>query len=136
MAPVVFFSHPQALQTILTNDDSEAFDASGELNVLFEPFLGTQSVIALSGEPHRRMRQLMMPPLHGERMRSYGQLIADVTREVTRDWTAGASFSVRRFMQIISMRVILRAVFGSEEGTRYKELERLVGSLLDEMSHL
>ena len=36
-APVVFFSHPKALQTILTNDDSEAFDASGELNVLFEP---------------------------------------------------------------------------------------------------
>lgn len=134
-APVVFFSHPKALQTILTNDDSEAFDASGELNVLFEPFLGTQSVIALSGEPHRRMRQLMMPPLHGERMRSYGQLIGDVTREATRDWTAGASFSVRRFMQTISMRVILRAVFGSEEGTRYKELERLVGSLLDEMSH-
>ena len=48
MAPVVFFSHPQALQTILTNDDSGAFDASGGLNVLFEPFLGTQSVIGLT----------------------------------------------------------------------------------------
>jgi cytochrome P450 family 110 len=69
MAPIVFFSHPQALQTILTNDDGAAFDASGELNVLFEPFLGAQSVIGLSGERHRRMRQLMMPPLHGERMR-------------------------------------------------------------------
>jgi cytochrome P450 family 110 len=133
--PVVFFSHPQALQTILTSDNSEAFDASGELNVLFEPFLGTQSVIGLSGERHRRMRQLMMPPLHGERMRSYGQLISDITREVTRDWTVGASFSVRRFMQTISMRVILRAVFGSEEGARYKELERLVGSMLDKMSY-
>ena len=135
MAPVVFFSHPQALQTMLTNDDGKAFDASGELNVLFEPFLGAQSVIGLSGERHRRMRQLLMPPLHGERMRSYGQLIGDVTREVTGDWTAGTSFSVRRFMQTISMRVILRAVFGSEKGTRYKELERLVGSLLDKMSH-
>ena len=135
MAPVVFFSHPQALQTMLTNDDGKAFDASGELNVLFEPFLGAQSVIGLSGERHRRMRQLIMPPLHGERMRSYGQLIGDVTREVTHDWTAGASFSVRRFMQTISMRVILRAVFGSEQRTRYKELQRLVGSLLDKMSN-
>jgi cytochrome P450 family 110 len=46
-APVVFFSHPQALQTILTSDDSKVFDAPGELNGLFEPFLGTQSVIGM-----------------------------------------------------------------------------------------
>ena len=62
LSPVVFFSNPQALQVILTSDDSELFDAPGELNVLLEPFLGTQSVIGLSGDRHRRMRQLLMPP--------------------------------------------------------------------------
>jgi cytochrome P450 family 110 len=91
-APVVFFSHPQALQTILTSDDSKVFDAPGALNGLFEPLLGTQSVIGLSGAPHRRMRQLMMPPFHGERMRSYGQLMGNITDEVIREWIHAGYF--------------------------------------------
>lgn len=133
--PIVFFSHPQALQTILTSDDSRVFDTPGELNGLFEPFLGTQSVIGLSGDRHRRMRQLMMPPFHGERMRSYGQLISDITDEVIRGWTVNRPFSVHKSMQKISMKVILKAVFGLAEGQRYQQLEKLLGAMLDEMSN-
>jgi cytochrome P450 len=135
LSPVVFFSNPQALQVILTSDDSELFDVPGELNVLLEPFLGTQSVTGLSGDRHRRMRQLLMPPFHGERMRSYGQLILNITEEVMSRWVAGKPFAVRQSMQRISMRVILRAVFGLSEGTRYHQLERLLGTMLDLMSH-
>jgi cytochrome P450 family 110 len=135
LSPIVFFSNPQALQVILTNDDSELFDAPGELNVLLEPFLGTQSVIGLSGDRHRRMRQLLMPPFHGERMRSYGQLIRDITEEVMSQWVAGKAFSVRQSMQRISMRVILRAVFGLKDGTRYQQLESLLGAMLERMSN-
>jgi cytochrome P450 family 110 len=135
LSPVVFCSHPQALQTLLTNDESKAFDAPGELNGLFEPFLGTQSVIGLSGDRHRRMRQLMMPPLHGERMRSYGQLIGDITEAVISEWPIDQPFSVRESMQAISMRVILGAVFGLVEGPRYQQLEQLLGTMLDNMSN-
>jgi cytochrome P450 family 110 len=77
-------------------------------------------VIGLSGSRHRRARQLLMPPLHGERMRSYGQLIGDITEDVTREWIVGKAFSVRKFMQVISMRVILRAVFGLREGPPFR----------------
>ena len=133
--PVVFFSNPKALQVILTSDDSELFDAPGELNGLLEPLLGTQSVIGLSGDRHRRMRQLLMPSFHGEQMRSYGQLIRDITEEVMSELVAGNVFSVRKSMQRISMRVILRAVFGLNEGPRYQRLERLMGKMLDGISN-
>ncbi|HYY28746.1 MAG TPA: cytochrome P450 [Chthoniobacterales bacterium] len=135
LSPVVFFSNPQALQVILTNDDSELFDSPGELNAPFEPFVGTQSVFGLSGDRHRRMRQLLMPSFHGERMRSYGQLIRNITEEVMSQWVAGKPFSARKSMQRISMRVILRAVFGLKEGTRYQQLERLLGTMVDGMSN-
>jgi cytochrome P450 family 110 len=135
LSPVVFFSNPQALQVILTSDDSELFDAPGELNVEFEPFLGTQSVIGLSGDRHRRMRQLLMPPFHGERMRSYGQLILNITEEVMSQRVAGKAFSVRQSMQRISMRVILRAVFGLKDGTRYQRLESLLRAMIERMSN-
>ncbi len=134
-APLVFVSHPQALQTILTSDDAKVFDTPGELNGLFEPFLGTQSVIGLSGDRHRRMRQLIMPPFHGDRMRSYGQLIGDITQDVISTWGDGQVFSAREAMQAISMRVILSAVFGVAEGPRYQQLEHLLTAMLDEMSN-
>lgn len=133
--PIIFVSHPQALQTIFTSDESKVFDAPGDLNGLFEPLLGTQSVIGLSGDSHRRMRQLLMPPFHGERMRSYGQLIGDIADEVIRAWIVSQPFSVRESMQVISIRVILRAVFGLDEGPRYRQLEQLLGTMLDEMSN-
>jgi cytochrome P450 len=131
--PIVLFSHPKALQVILTSDQSELFDAPGELNGILEPLLGTQSVMGLSGERHRRMRQLLMPPLHGERMRSYGQLIRATAEEVMKQQGFGKAFSVRKSMQTISLRVILRAVFGLNDGTRYQQLERLLGTMLDAM---
>ncbi|HXM27174.1 MAG TPA: cytochrome P450 [Chthoniobacterales bacterium] len=135
LPPVVFFSNPKALQVIMTSDDSELFDSPGDLNTLLEPLLGTQSLMGLSGDRHRRMRQLLMPSFHGERMRSYGQLIRDITEEVMRERVAGKTFPVRKSMQKISMRVILRAVFGLNEGARYQQLERLLATMLDRMSN-
>src|SRR3984893_14853597 len=135
LGPLVFVSHPEALQIILTGDDSDLFDAPGELNVLVEPLLGSQSLIGLSGARHRRMRQLLMPSFHGERMRSYGQLIRDITEEVMSELVAGDVFPVRKAMQKISMRVLLRAVFGLNQGSRYRELERLLRTMLDRASN-
>ena len=133
MPPIVFFSHPKALQVLLTSDNAELFDAPGDLNAIFEPLLGTQSLMGLSGDRHRRMRQLLMPPFHGERMRSYGQLIRTVTEEVMRQQGIGKNFPVRTSMQKISLRVILRAVFGLNDGTPYQQLEALLGTMLDAM---
>jgi cytochrome P450 family 110 len=136
LSPIAFFSDPESLQVILTGDNEDLFDAPGELNAVVEPLLGPQSVIGLSGDRHRRMRQLLMPSFHGERMRSYGQLIQEITQGVMRERIAGTPFSVRKTMQKISMRVILRAVFGLTEGSRYQQLERLLGTMLDAMSNL
>jgi cytochrome P450 len=133
--PLVFFTDPEALKVILTGDDSELFDAPGELNAAFEPLLGSQSVIGLSGDRHRRMRQLLMPSFHGERMRSYGQVIQDITKEVMGEAVAGEPLYIRKIMQKISMRVILRAVFGLNEGPRYQQLECLLAKMLDKMSN-
>src|SRR5258708_39063995 len=65
--PLVLFSHPEALQTILTNDDAKLFEAPGSLNVTLELLTGTQSVFGLSGEQHRRGRQMLLATVQAER---------------------------------------------------------------------
>jgi cytochrome P450 family 110 len=133
LSKVVFVTHPKDLELILSNDDGELFDAPGELNATLEPLLGTESLIGLSGDRHRRARQLLLPPFHGERMRSYGQLIQEIVAEVMNEEIAGSPFSVRKLMQTISMRVILQAVFGLRHGPRYQRLEKVLGRMLDRL---
>ena len=133
LSKVVFVTHPKDLELILSHDDGELFDAPGELNAMLEPLLGTESLIGLSGDRHRRARQLLLPAFHGERMRSYGQLIQEIVAEVMNEKIAGSPFSVRKLMQTISMRVILQAVFGLRHGPRFQRLEKVLGRMLDRL---
>jgi len=127
-SPQVFISNPQAMQEVF-NTDPKQLD-SGEEAGIKSPLIGRQSVLALAGERHRRQRKLLIPPFHGERMRAYGQLVRDITEQVTARWTIGEPFSVRSSMQAISFQVILKAVFGLKEGSRYEKLqELLIGTL-------
>lgn len=133
--PLVVTSHPQALQEILTND-TEKFTSPGELNTEFEPLVGKQSVFTLSGEAHQRQRQLLMPPFHGDRMRSYGQVINDVTEQIMSQWQIGKPFCARSAMQAITLRVIIQAVFGLYNSSRAQQLEQLLAAILDRGSSL
>jgi cytochrome P450 len=125
---VVFVSNPQALQQILTSDTKE-FATPGE--PLFESLLGKNSVITVSGEVHRRQRQLLMPPFHGERMRTYAQVITKVTEEIISQWQIGQTYYVHPAMQAITMRIIMQAVFGLYDSPRAQELEKLLTLMLN-----
>ncbi len=127
--PTVVLSHPQAIQEVFTADPS-VFDTATS-NKILQPLLGQYSLLQLDGAPHQRRRKLLMPPFHGERMRAYGQIICDITQEVMSQWTIGKPFSVRSSTQEISLRVILRAVFGIDEGERFEQLRQLLGSLME-----
>lgn len=128
--PIVYVSNPQAIQEILTGDTKQ-FEAPGDVNEIFQPLIGEHGVITIGGDRHRRQRQLMMPPFHGERMRAYGEIISNITEQVMSEWKMGLPFKVRHSMQAISLRVILRAVFGLNEGSRYQQMEHLLTSMLD-----
>jgi cytochrome P450 family 110 len=126
--PQVFISNPQAIQQIFTTDPKQL--DSGEPAGIKSPLLGQQSLLTLEGKPHQRQRKLLTPPLHGERMLAYGELIRDITVQVSDRWQIGQQFSVLPSMQTISFQVILKAVFGLEEGPRYEKLrERLIAIL-------
>jgi cytochrome P450 family 110 len=132
LGPLVFCSHPQAIQEIFTADP-QLFDA-GQSNQLLQPLLGEASVILLDGDRHQQQRQLLMPPFHGERMRAYGDLIVKITQQVAAEWRVGHSFTVRESIQNISLQVILQAVFGVTDPKRYQALLQILPSMIDQVS--
>lgn len=127
--PVVFFSHPQTLQKIFAIEE-EKFEW-GKLTYVFQPLTGSQSLIMSQGEQHQTMRQILMPPLHGKQMYAYGDAIAQITKEIIHSWKIDRSICIRDYMCDISLEVILRVVFGFQEGTRYEEFKRLIKPFLE-----
>lgn len=126
---LTFLSDPAAIEQMFTMDQQQL--ESGRANRILRRMLGDNSLLLLDGERHKRHRQWLMPPFHGERMRAYGTLIQQLTAEVTQPWSNQTSFLVRPAMQSISLQVILQAVFGLTEGERYQALKQRLATLLD-----
>ncbi|MBW4528705.1 MAG: cytochrome P450 [Phormidium tanganyikae FI6-MK23] len=127
--PQVFVSDPQAIQQIFATDPKHL--DSGEAAGIKSPLLGRQSLLALEGKSHQRQRRLLTPPLHGERMLTYGELIRSITEQQTQQWQVGEPFPVLPSMQAISFEIILKAVFGLEDGPRYQTLKDQLIAILN-----
>ncbi len=89
---------------------------AGEANALLGPILGERSVLLLDGAEHLRHRRLMLPPFHGRRMQAYAEVMRDAADAEIDSWPVGEPFALLPSMQSLTLRVILRAVFGYEPG--------------------
>lgn len=127
--PIVVLNDPRAVEALMTAP-LELFD-SGVTNRSFQPFLGDNSLVLLDGKPHQRQRKLLIPPFHGERLKNYGQAICDITRQVIAQWQPGDTLSIRSATQAISLKVIMRTVFGVYQGEKADRLEHHLNQFLE-----
>src|SRR5262249_25901303 len=65
------------------------------------------------------------------RMQAYGEVMRDITAAVVDGWPVGRSFPIHREMQRVTLEVILRTVFGVDEGPRLTRLRDLLTTLLE-----
>jgi cytochrome P450 family 110 len=132
--PTLIVSNPEALKQILTNDTKD-FNAPSDLNQIMIPWMGSSSVLVIDGEPHRRQRRLLMPPFHGERLRSYGQTICDITAKVMEQQTMGEIFSARSTMLDVSIKIMMEVLFGSHDAERCEQIIYLMLTLMKDFEN-
>jgi cytochrome P450 len=116
----VFVSDPEAVKQVFTGDPRLL--RAGEANIILLPVLGEHSALLLDEPEHMRQRKLMLPPFHGERMKAYEGVMAQVAAEEIDRWPADQPIRMRPRMQAVTLEVILRAVFGVDEGERLTRL--------------
>lgn len=121
---VVSVAEPEVIRSLFA-DRGERTHA-GEANRILEPMMGRNSVLLLDGAEHARQRKLVHPPFHGERMSRYGELIKALTQEEVERWPRGEAFSMHRRMQSLTLQIILRVVFGLDEGERLEHIKELI----------
>jgi cytochrome P450 len=124
----VMASSPELIKAIFTGD-SEVLHA-GKGNEMLEPIVGRNSVLLLDGKEHLRQRRLLMPPLHGERMQAYAELMAEIATKTAARMPVGERFAIHPFMQEVTLQVILRAVFGLTEGAQMSDLAAVLNEYM------
>jgi hypothetical protein len=93
--------------------------------------LGDNSLLGIDEEHHMEQRKLLLPPFKGARMKAYEPLIEEIAIEEIERWPVGVEFETAKSMQRITLRAILRAVFGAT-GALLAELEELLPPWTDQ----
>ncbi len=102
----------------------------GEGARVLEPIIGSNSVILLDEGAHMEQRKLMLPAFHGERMERLTGLIEEVAEAEVAALPRQTPVALHSRMQDLTLKVILRAVFGLDPGPRFEALrQRLAGML-------
>ena len=125
----VMLSNPEHVKQVFTGDP-RVFHA-GEGNQILLPVLGEHSLLLLDEAAHMEQRKLLLPPFHGQRMQRYGELMAEIAAEEIERWPSGEPYRLRPRMQAMTLEIILRAVFGLEQGERLERLRDELRKLLD-----
>ncbi|ACK65418.1 cytochrome P450 [Rippkaea orientalis PCC 8801] len=129
LPPSIILGNPQSIEELFTAN-TDLFD-SGASNAALKPLLGDMSILQLDGNPHQQRRKLLMPSFHGQRLQSYGNIIIEITEKVIKQWKINQPFLMRNVTQEITLKVILKAVFGVNEGEYYDQLRQKFSHYLD-----
>ncbi len=125
----VMLADPEHVRQVFTGDP-KVFHA-GEANAILRPVLGDNSVLLLDEQPHLAQRKLLLPPFHGERMQRYVDVMREVAEREIDGWPQGEPLELWPRMQAVTLEVIMRAVFGMQEGERLDRLREALRTSLD-----
>jgi cytochrome P450 family 135 len=119
---------PGLIKQLFTGDPEVL--RAGEANARVVGSASPSSVLALDGERHLRMRRLLSPPFHGEAVRRYRSLVAQVAAAEVDSWPIDEPFAIHPRMQAITLEVILRAVIGVRDSSRRERLRAFLARAL------
>jgi cytochrome P450 len=127
-SPFAMLTDPADVKEVLTASPDVLLPGRGAR--VLEPILGANSVILLDGAAHMEQRKLMLPAFHGERMERLAGLMEEVTAEELGRLPRGAPVELHPRMQELTLKIILRAVFGLDPGPRFEALRQRLREML------
>jgi cytochrome P450 len=127
-APFVMLSDPEEIKQLFLASPDVVHPGEGAL--ILEPIVGRNSVILLDEGPHLEQRKLMLPAFHGERMQGLADLMSELTERELAGWPREQAIALHPRLQRLTLEIILRAVFGLEQGAQLDSLRETLGEIL------
>jgi cytochrome P450 len=128
----VMVFHPALVKQVFQGSGNQL--RAGEANAMLGPIVGERSVLLLDGSEHLRHRRLLLPPFHGQRMHAYADVMRESADLEIDSWPVSEPFPLLPSMQSLTLRVIMRAVFGFEPGPAEQELRDRLRAMIEPMA--
>jgi cytochrome P450 len=126
--PFVMLTDPEDVKQVFTAPPDVL--RPGEGARVLEPVVGANSVILLDEGAHMEQRKLMLPAFHGERMERISGVMEEVAIEELDALPRETLVELHPQMQDLTLKVILRAVFGLDPGERFEALRQRLQAML------
>src|SRR5262249_33696968 len=124
-APLVLVWHPDAVRAVYSASPDVAL--RGASPGPLRPVAGPRSILFADGEPHLRIRRMMLPAFHGERIAASREVVRGVAAEHVAAWPRGRPLEALGLMQELTLEVILRAVFGTDDPRLAADIRATLG---------
>jgi cytochrome P450 len=128
--PILATASPEHAKKIFAADP-ETFATFAAVSL--SGVLGARSVLVTHGPEHKRQRKLLTPPLHGPRLRAFGEQMKEIALEHVSRLRQGQRFLAHELTTEFTLAVILRTVFGVDARS---ELRTILLGMLDGFSPL
>jgi cytochrome P450 len=126
--PFVILSDPEDVKELFKAPPDVLHPGEGAR--VLEPLIGRNSVILLDEDAHLEQRRLL-PAFHGEKMQRLTGLMTELAEREVASWPAAQPVALHPRLQRVTLEIILRAVFGLEQGARLDELRDLLTAVLE-----
>ena len=127
--PFVVLSDPADIKELLTAPPDVIHPGEGAR--ILEPVVGSKSVILLDEDEHLEQRKLLLPAFHGEKMQRLVGLMTELTERELDGWPREQPVTLHPRLQRLTLEIILRAVFGLDEGAELDELRDALTGVLE-----
>lgn len=125
---VYVFNRPDLIEHILVRNHSNLLKDRVVRN---SRWLFGEGLLTSEGEEWRRQRRLSQPAFSRERIRSFAQLMTGYAEQMLFGWQDGAILDVHQQMMNLTLRIVVRTLFGVEA----KRIDEICGSLNTIMRH-
>jgi cytochrome P450 family 135 len=126
---LVLVADRDAIREIFTKDP--ALVCAGEANAYLEPLVGARGTYLLDREDHLHHRRKLLPALHGEHVRRYEDMIAEITERELRRWPAARPLRLVPRLRLVCFEVLLGVLFGPDPSRRLEDLRAPLRHIVD-----
>jgi cytochrome P450 len=127
--PFVHLSDPDEIREVFLAPPDVLHPGEGASAL--QPIVGRHSLILLDEDPHLSQRRLMLPAFHGDAIAGLRALVGEIAVQEVESWPRDVPVPLHPRLQALTLEVIMRAVFGLEEGERLDALRSKLDAILD-----
>lgn len=113
MPPLVFLSDPEDIRAVLTADPTVLHPGAG--SAILTPLIGARSFMLLEEDEHLASRRVITPAFHQRIIGDHGTMLLEIAEREIAMWPTDTPVALHPLIRSLTLRVILKAIFGEQE---------------------